>query len=82
VKNEMSNTIKKSIVSKIVWAILGFAALYIGASLFGLVPKSMTDFIAYLQRNTELFVIAICFLAACYVIVKIKTQRGGNYSET
>lgn len=83
VKTEMSSTIKKSILSKIVWAVLGFAVLYIGASAFNLVPKSMTDFVSYLQKNTGLFVGAICFLALLYVILKIKTQhRSKNYGET
>ena len=79
-KTEMS-TIKKSIVSKLVWAVLGFAALYIGASLLGLVPKSMTDFVAYLQANTTLFVVAVVVLAGLYVFLKVKTHhRSENYA--
>jgi hypothetical protein len=71
----MSSTIKNSIISKLVWTVLGFIALYVAAAAFNLVPKSMTDFVAYLQKNTALFIFALCFIIGAYVVLKIKTNR-------
>jgi len=73
--------ITKTITLKLAWAILGFVVLYVGASAFNLVPQSMKNFVAYLETNTLLFVVAICFLTSLYVYFRIKT-RSKNYGET
>lgn len=76
-------SIAKTITNKLIWTVLGAVVLYLAASAFNLVPQSMKDFAAYLQRNTELFVVAICFLVVCYVVLKVKTShRGKGYEET
>jgi hypothetical protein len=47
----------------------------LAASFFNLVPQSMKDFVSYLQKNTLAFLFTLCFLVACYVVLRIKTQR-------
>jgi hypothetical protein len=71
--------VTKTIASKLIWAVLGFAVLYLAASAFNLVPQSMKDTVAWFGANITLFVVAICFLVACYVVLKIKTRHREAY---
>jgi hypothetical protein len=74
-------SITKTITSKLIWAALGSIVLYLSANFLGLVPKSWSNFVAYLQANTVAFLFTLCFIIACYTIIKIKTKRRNKYGE-
>lgn len=73
------SSIKKSIISKLIWAVLGFVVLYLGANLFGLVPQPWKDTVSWFGNNITLFVVALCFLAVLYVFFRIKMRRRTGY---
>jgi hypothetical protein len=72
-------TIKSAIVSKLVWTVLGFIVLYLAASTFNLVPKSMQNAVVWLQANITLFIVATCFMVCLYVFFRIKMRRKVGY---
>lgn len=75
----MGNSLKKAIVSKLIWSVLGFAVLYLAASTFNLVPQSMKDTVVWFGANFTQIIVATCFLAVLYVIFRVKMRRRDGY---
>jgi uncharacterized protein with PQ loop repeat len=75
----MSQTVKKSILSKLFWTVLAFSVFYMISLSLGFCPQYMKDIVSWFANNVYLFSFMVCFLAVLWVIYKIKTHRRGDY---
>jgi hypothetical protein len=64
----------KWIASKGVWYFLAVVAAYSVMAFFGIVPEEIKSMLDWVNRNTTAFVIAICFIVACWAYVKTKKK--------
>lgn len=69
--------LSRTLLSKLAWAILAFVLFYLIADPFGWVPQSVKDSIKWFGDNVFLIVFCVCFLAACYVVVRLKAKNKG-----
>jgi hypothetical protein len=57
------------ISGKAVGLILLAVAGYVVASYLGILPPSIENLIGWANTNTDALLVAVCFLAFCYVLV-------------
>jgi hypothetical protein len=63
------------IASKGFWYLLAVIAAYSVAWLFDLVPAPVKGMLTWIDENTTLFIIALCFCVACWAFVKVKGKK-------
>jgi heme/copper-type cytochrome/quinol oxidase subunit 2 len=68
-------TLKKWIISKGVWYGLAVAAFYAVGQFFGIIPQPIKDMISWFNVNTVLFVVGVCFIVACWTVIKVSGHR-------
>jgi uncharacterized membrane protein YhdT len=73
--NEGRPTISRWLFEKGVVTIIVMILIYCIGSFFNIVPQPMKDFLTWFDQNTPMIFFAICFLAACFVVVKVKGKK-------
>lgn len=74
-----SNTLKKAILTKIIWIVLAFVALYAVSYPLGFAPQYMKDTVAWFSNNIYLFAFLLCFMTGAYIFFRIKMRRRTDY---
>ena len=75
------NKISKIILSKLIWILAAFVAFYMIGIALGIVPKYMTDTVAWFSENFTVLVIFICFMTSCYVVLQFLNRHKKKDSE-
>jgi hypothetical protein len=73
----LNETLQKALAFLVIGVYLMFLT-YTITYHFGVAPQALTDVGMWLSDNTLLLTIAFCFLAFCYMLIKIK--RRNDYS--
>lgn len=68
-------SLSKWLNGKAYTAIIVSVFFYLAGSALGIIPQPVKDFTGWLDRNTSMLLVTLCFLVACFVILKVKRRR-------
>ncbi len=55
--------------------ILAAVFLYFVGASFNLVPTPVQGFVSWMDQNTNSLLFSVCFLAGCYVVIRISRKK-------
>jgi uncharacterized membrane protein len=55
--------------------ILAAIALYFIGSSLNLVPAPVQGFVSWMDQNTNSLLFSVCFLAGCYVVIRLRRKK-------
>jgi len=60
---------------KALLTIFAAVALYLIGSTLNMIPAPVQGFVGWMDQNTNSLLFSLCFLAGCYVVIRISRKK-------